>query len=394
MILATFGLLALCSSLTNATLISRAGSSCRDVTFTLSGSATGRLLTNPPLSLSDPDETKNFFNQPPIASQIMGTYDIYGQYCEPDSRRGRRLQTLDLLVHGITYDHRFWNGLDDEPSQGNIYATAAFLNGKGHATLSIDRLGVGRSDHPDPVNVVQAPFQVELYHDLITQLRNGASKSSIAIPTGWQRILWFGHSYGSILGNHLAAAYPNDVDAMVLTGIAKRRPELNDVPGLLENDFVQASEYDPQRFAPSVYSPGYLVTSSKRGRRNTFYSRPFVDFDPDIYDKDFDLKQTITLGEIATEELMVAPSFSKPLYIVTGRQDAAFCGNGSRELGEPDCGSGARSALAAMKDFFPAVSSRDFDYYTQPNAGHSHQLHRTAPVGFAKVIEFLLRHGL
>ena len=381
-------------TLINATSLLPRTSSCRDVTFTVTGSATGRSLVNPPLKLSDPGVTAAFFGQPVVANKISGTYRIYGQYCEPVIKLGRSAQTLDLLVHGITYDHRFWNGLEDVPSLSNIHATAAYLNGKGHSTLAIDRLGIGRSDHPDPVHVVQAPFQVELYHDLISQLRRRTTSGSIGMPTGWQKISWVGHSYGSILAAQVAAKYPNDLDALILTGIAKRRPELNDIPGLLENDFVQASEYDPQRFPPAVYSPGYLVTSSKRGRRNTFYSRPIVDFSPRLYDQDFDLKQTITLGEIATEQIPVASSFAKPVYVITGQQDAAFCGNGSRELGNPDCGSGATSALGAMKNFFPAVPSKDFDYFAQANAGHSHQIHYTAPAGFAKVIEFLSRRGL
>ena len=71
--------------------------------------------------------------------------------------------------------------------------------------------------------------------------------------------------------------------------------------------------------------------------------------------------------------------------MLTGQNDALFCGNGSRVLGTPDCGSGATSQLAALKVFYPAVPASKFDYYAQPSSGHSLQQHYTAASGFAKV---------
>lgn len=227
----------------------------------------------------------------------------------------------------------------------------------------------------------------ELYNALITLLR---SSTKLSIPTGWKKIIWVGHSFGSILGTQVSTKHPAAVDAYIQSGIAIPTPDENALPGQLQNGYVQASTYDPVRFPPATYTPGYLVTSNKEGRRNTFYSRPILDFSLTLYDRDFEKKDTLTLGEALTQNLYNSTSYSNPVFVLTGKQDAVFCGNGSRLLGTPDC----TEELPAMKLFYPAVPASKFEYYAQPNAGHCHQIHYTAAAGFAKAHAFLARLGL
>lgn len=82
-------------------------------------------------------------------------------------------------------------------------------------------------------------------------------------------------------------------------------------------------------------------------------------------------------------------TYTGSVYVLTGQNDELFCGNGSQTPGTADCGSGATSQLAAAKIFYPAVPPNRFDYFAQPNAGHSNQQHYTAVSGFAKVRGFL-----
>ena len=119
--------------------------------------------------------------------------------------------------------------------------------------------------------------------------------------------------------------------------------------------------------------------------QNTFYSRPDVDFSRAHYDVDFKTQGTLALGETVTMTIFNSTTYAGPVYVLTGQEDALFCGNGSRLLGTPDCGSGATSQLAALKVFYPAVPASKFDYYAQPNSGHTLQQHYTATSGFAKV---------
>ena len=133
-------------------------------------------------------------------------------------------------------------------------------------------------------------------------------------------------------------------------------------------------------------SLGYLITNNKKARADSFYSRPEVDFSPFHYDLDFDTQGTIAMGEaLTTVKIYNSTNYTSPVYILTGQYDALFCGNGSRTLGAPDCGSGATSQLAAVKNFYPAVPASNFDYYAQPNSGHCLQQHYGAVRGFAKV---------
>ena len=215
------------------------------------------------------------------------------------------------------------------------------------------------------------------------------SSAKLSIPTSWKKIVWVGHSFGSIVGTQISTNHPAAIDAYIQTGFAIPTPDENALPGELADVYVQASVYDPRSFPPGPYVPGYLVSSSKEGRRNTFYSNPIIDFSPALYDRDFKKKDILTLGEALTQNIYNCTSYTNPVYVLTGKQDAVFCGNGSRLLGTPDC----KEELPATKIYYPAVPASKFDYYAQPNAGHCHQLHYTAAAGFAKAHAFLAKMG-
>ena len=86
---------------------------------------------------------------------IKDTYSIYGQLCiSPYASSARNTQTLQFLTHGDTLDSTYW---DIAPGYSYIDTAVA----AGYATFSYDRIGVGRSQHPDPLQVVQGPLQVD-----------------------------------------------------------------------------------------------------------------------------------------------------------------------------------------------------------------------------------------
>jgi hypothetical protein len=97
---------------------------------------------------------------------VSDTFTINGVYCKPLLVKHN---TLQLLVHGITYDKTYWSGL----GVGNLYNYQAFASLNGYATLAIDRLGHGANpQRPDPFTVVQAPVHVEIIHQLIHTIRS------------------------------------------------------------------------------------------------------------------------------------------------------------------------------------------------------------------------------
>lgn len=138
---------------------------------------------------------------------IAGTYSIYSKLCIPaDPVLASKVQTLQILTHGGTLDNTYW-----EISPANSYVDAAAA--AGYATFSYDRLGSGFSDHPDPVQVVQIPLQVELLHLLVEKFRAGQIGSK-----SFKSVVGVGHSLGAGITQAVVAKYPKDFDALILQG--------------------------------------------------------------------------------------------------------------------------------------------------------------------------------
>lgn len=121
----------------------RPASNCKNITFTVSATAQNQVAANPPPNFLDPDTSLAFLGQPVVLTTVSGTQNLYGQYCEPTVKNPSRAKTLQLLVHGITYDHTYWAGFDSIPSSP-AYSWVTYANAQGYPTLAIDRLGNGR----------------------------------------------------------------------------------------------------------------------------------------------------------------------------------------------------------------------------------------------------------
>ena len=125
------------------------------------------------------------------------------------------LHTLQLLTHGGTTDYNYW---DLAPGYSYVDAAAE----AGYATFSYDRLGTGKSDHPDPLQVVQVPLQVEILHQLVEGL-----KASCLAVSACKSIVGVGHSAGSTIMQGLTTKYPEDYDAILLTGTSTSLDSMN-----------------------------------------------------------------------------------------------------------------------------------------------------------------------
>lgn len=94
-------------------------------------------------------------------ASVTGTYCIYSKLCLPaDLPSAKKVQNLQVLTHGGTLGHTNW-----DIAPGHSYVdTAATAS---YATLPYDRLGTELSDHPNPVQVMQLPIQLEIAHLLV-----------------------------------------------------------------------------------------------------------------------------------------------------------------------------------------------------------------------------------
>lgn len=360
--------------------------------FELAATAENRVAPQPP-----PNVFQNFssildtvLNTPTSSKRVSGRYKIYGQYCEPSIKHVKK--GIQVLVHGLTYSHLYWNGFETLPASGDSTSWVSFANQQGYTTLSIDRLGVGSSDHPDPLQAVQQPLQVEVVHQLIQLLRGKGDKGTVEIPTAWRQIIYVGHSFGSCIGTTISAKYPDDADAFILTAVGVGRSNQSQLLSKYLATYRSAAEADPDKFAE--LDTNYVLPTGKEERRQVFYAaRPGRDFDPTKYDKDFATRETTTFGESLGITFNVSTTFDKPVGLFTGQRDVIACSLKNPE-GPPDCGQGKDDSVAAFKKYYPAVPQSKYTSYQQPDAGHSLQIHRTAPLGFVQAHDFLARQAL
>ncbi|MCJ1331284.1 hypothetical protein MMC10_007973 [Thelotrema lepadinum] len=332
-----------------------------------------------------------------LGGTVSSTFNISARYCEPANQIANRSQIVQLLVHAITSTKDYWSGLS-YPSgyNGEQYSWLAYASQAGFPTLSIDQLGAGLSAHPDPISVVQQPLQVAIIHSIMTSLRAGnlsvvsptcpsspsppsnvTSTSSFnpakgpmpqlnpnscplpSLPS--KKIIFTGHSYGSICGNALATTYPSDADALILTGYTGLFA--GGVPTLGSGILLPAATVNSARFGG--LEVGYLAQSNEAGLKATFYT---VD---------------------GLTGLSPSPQYTGDVLVVTGSNDTIVCA--TLTLGG-DCGEGTDSLPAQASAFFP--KARSYQYYIPPATGHAPDLHYSWPGTWGVVEEWLIQKGL
>lgn len=348
---------------------------CAIVKFNIHASAETVTFPNPP----GPDDEAanvqfmaNALYPGPVTNGTQtttGDFVIHGLYCKPTANVKKTANTLQLLVHGITYNSTMWSGY----GFGDQYNWHHFANAKGYHTLAIDRLGQGLNSRAfDPLLVVQPAMQLEIIHQLITAVRSGARNNALGRKFG--KIFWVGHSYGSMLGVQHARLHPADTDAMVLTGYSST---LSGAMASLQ--LGSASQRFPVRFGP--ISAGYMVTVQQSQRETEFYAPPGA-YDPAIAAIDYAYQDTVTTGEFGGLAIfsLPAPGYRKPVLLVTGVNDLDFC---------VPTQAGCEEALRKTGALVP--NARTFEYVAVPNTGHDLTLHYSVGRTLTRVHQFLER---
>lgn len=295
------------------------------------------------------------------------TYNIRHQY--PISAGSINSTIVQFLIHGVGFGLSYW-----DVAANYSYVDAAAL--AGYTTFSYDRLGIGMSDHPDPIEVVQAQMEVTIAHELIQSLRAGRIAS-----TAFKHVVGVGHSFGSIQTQALTAQFPRDLDAAVLTGFSTSsagQPIF--FAGL---NLAIASENSPHRF-PTL-SKAYLISSNIIGNQFCFFRAQ--NFPPaNLYIAEL-TKQTFTIGEFFTVGSVeaVASNFTGPIDVVDGENDLPFC--------EGNCLLPMNQAAAVKAALYPAASEGS-EYYIAAGAGHGLNLHYAAPAAYSQIMSFLKKNSL
>ena len=297
--------------------------------------------------------------------KVQGNYGIGATLCMPPDQT--KPDSVQFLTHGLGFDRTYWDfGL------GYSFADTATHNG--HAAFFYDRLGVGSSDTPDPLNVVQAPLELEIANELIAMLRGGHFGG-----VKFCKVLGVGHSFGSVLTEAVTAAYPSSLDAAILTGYSVNS---TGYPSFLSGqNLAIASELQPYRF--NDLENAYLVSSTAIATQIGFFHAP--GFDPIIFSKADSSKSTITIGELFSSSVIAAPAtnFTGPVAVVNGADDLPFCaGNCSYPT----------NLLAGVKALYPGVATSKFGTYVASNAGHALNFHYSAAKAYQYIQTFVKQH--
>jgi pimeloyl-ACP methyl ester carboxylesterase len=298
----------------------------------------------------------------PVRTADPGPYDlhIWGELCYRGATAPKAVQ---LLVHGAGYNHLYW----DSPVQNLRYSYVRAATLAGYATFNVDALGVGNSSVP-PSNVLTIAAEAVAFHDVVTALRSGA------LGTPFGRVVWVGHSLGSMDGITVAARYRDDIDALVVTGLLHGQSA--EQSAALGAQVYPATD-DP-KFAGSGLDPGYQ-TFRPGGRATLFYAPATVD--PAILRMDEEAKDVVAFSTKLPEVgALLFPSrpedglthqVNLPVLLVVGQRDALFCG---AEWINCDSPSAVRDYEAAY--YGPGANLRTV---VIPDTGHCLALSTTAP---------------
>ena len=285
---------------------------------------------------------------------------MWGQLCY---RGDREPATVQLLVHGATYNHLYWNF----PYGNGYYSYVDAATAAGYATFDIDRIGDGNSSRP-PSSGLDLNAGAVAVHDAATALRAGAVDGH-----QFRHVIMVGHSLGSIEAWVEAARY-HDVDALIITGaLHVLTPS---APALVQNDFYPAAD-DPACAAAGL-DPGYFTT--RPGTRESLFYDPATT-DPAVVAADEANKDTNTLAELAgTLSLLSEPPAQQPSYqltvpvlVVVGADDNLFCAG----VTAYNCASPA-SVRSYESQYYPPAAH--LKVVVIPDTGHDLALSTTAPL--------------
>ena len=295
------------------------------------------------------------------------SYNMYGKLCHPQSGPSSVLQ---ILVHGFTYDHRYWSS----PDYGAAYDYVQTATAAGYSTLAVDRLGTaGQSSRPlSALMTLQA--HATSIHDVISAARAGA------IAGGpYETVIAVGHSAGAAI-LWVEASLFGDVDGIISSGFGHPLGSghnllLNTLPAFFDNDLQPLVGLDL----------GYVTT--KPGKRDDVFYRTATS-DPVVIAQDEATKGLGALtefGTLPTSEISTA-LITAPVLFVMGEYDNIFCLQASLG-GLDDCTNDATLYLSERL-YFPLVS--DFEAYVQPGAGHNNNLHLNAQDWFGRAMDWSL----
>lgn len=315
-----------------------------------------------------------------------GQAEVVAKLCLPDQPEDLDQptppDTVQVLIHGITYDHRYWNIADPQDPDGNRYSWEHAAAKAGYATLAIDRIGNGDSTHP-PSALVDISTNADVVRQLVRALKAGTMPAPGGDPVTFDNVVLVGHSYGSMT-SWIAASGNDDVDGLIVTGATHNVQEVN-TPVSIESGHYPAL-LDPQ-FEGAGLDPFY-VTSQPGMRYDLFYA-PGTDVDPVIVERDEATKGTVSQFELMNYPVIFRTQLDirVPTFYLIGDLDGIFCSQSPLDLAA-DCGS--TDALIANERPWLGDQLPSIDAHITATAGHDLNAFGSSQESFAAAMDWLV----
>jgi pimeloyl-ACP methyl ester carboxylesterase len=281
-----------------------------------------------------------------LRSGASADYGVAAELCS-GGKEMRDGVSVQVLLHGATYSHEYWDFGGHEKRDSYVQATVS----EGGVTLAYDAIGTGGSSHP-PSRLITVNAAAYVAHQLVSMLRNGKVNG---IRFG--NVILVGHDLGSLVALQEAIDYA-DVDGVVVTGITHSLSAHFNVA--IASAFQPA--VDDSRFMNSGLDRGYVTAIP--GIRGVLLTSAFAD-------EDELQKDVISQAELASALPLLSSRRTRavwvPVLTILGGKDRVACGPDERR-GEFDCSSAA------------AIASQEADFYSPrarlhvcliPNAGHN-----------------------
>jgi len=265
---------------------------------------------------------------------------------------GQRRSVLQVLVHGNSYDHRYW----DAPTiNGNDYSYAQYMAAQGFDVLAIDLPGVGASSKPGG-RVVTIDVVGKALRDLINLARDGG----IIPGLRFEHVALVGHSLGSMVGVHSEANWPSADSLIVLgTGFFGGPATSGWAPGvrerLLKSEYSLIPPEDRLKFYYAEQADPDVIEYDNRALRTPMPSRLWAD--------------TIAMRESGSG----VGDVECPVYVQLGDKDPIM-------LGEY-----AEQERASYR------SAREVIIERVPDIGHCMNLHLNRSESWTRITEYFER---
>lgn len=281
---------------------------------------------------------------------------LAGVYCTPTQWAQNKPHSIDVLVHGATYNKTYW----DWPQDPALYSYTDKTLQQGRATFAIDALGAGQSSKPSGLTVTVATQAFALHQALDW------------VHQQYSDVTLIGHSFGSVMA--LAENSVNhDATRLVITGLAHAQ-------GLGYAEFFAST-------TPSSADPTYVTTTD--AGRSVFYGGTY---DQSVVDYDAAHKDVVPISEITdlynnlnldVPGIGYATQVTVPVLVIIGQDDHILCG------------------LALNCNSEAAVQANEELYYTHtpslkaevvPDTGHDLALHPSATASFTDINDWINQH--